>query len=303
MTSYNLDKRMQEIKDIHKKYPLTYPLVIAGMIVAVMIIIGANFIENFGKSFYIDVINIILTVGILDVLTRYRERKRQIQINSIVNSNYARNANQPETHHIFFEMMVHGSLSGYITSFFDLQDIKCQTFDVSNAGFENCNLRNSSWRKIDFSCSKFDWCNLTNAQFLDSCLDRITITSSHLDSARLIYVSAQEAKLKVNMEKARLHHVNLQDADLSESSLEGSILIDVNLRGTNLYKVNLEGVHFMNAHFNAFTKLPDGSFYNPTQDSSQLARFVNPARPDFFRVTTIPYHMSGLPGMDKPDIP
>jgi uncharacterized protein YjbI with pentapeptide repeats len=300
MSSYGLDDRLREIKELREDYPVSFPIALAILIVGIMIGLGFSIVNNFGQSLYTEAISVAFTVGILNVIDQYRTKKRQSALHNILNWNLGKNPNAPITHRIFFEMIVYEALSGRVTSYFDVSDFKGEGLKIRKAFFQHCNMRSTKWNKVDFGRSRFEWVDLGKVRFTSCLMDNTRMFSSCLDEAWFRNVSAQTSRLEIQMRHARVIRVDLRNSNLSGSSFEDSIFADVNLEGVNLSNTNLRGVYFDDeVRFNASTILPDGKPYDVSKGVDQLKRFIDPRTPDFFKVELPEFSLSHVPNFNK----
>lgn len=137
--------------------------------------------------------------------------------------------------------------------------------------------------------------DMQRAVLIGADLSRADLRRAHLDSASLLGANLSRASLEgATLSRADLHWAHLNDADLS-----GTDLRQANLKGANLEYANLSGASLIHtnlrmAHLRGAT-LPDGSRWMP---SSDLARFTDPAHPDFWSVEgcdTAVFSMRHLP--------
>lgn len=293
---YDLDQRLEEIAHIREDYPIFFSILLVAVLVGIMIGLGFNAIQGFDRDLYLEVISIVLTVGVLNVLERYRDKRRQVALHNTLNWNYGKNVGQPEPHRVFFEMIVHGALSGYKTTWFDIRGFKCKGFRIRKAWFEKCNMRDTGWEQCDFGRSQFYWVDLQRATFVNCLLRYVVLEYCKLEKVQINGASLKGAKLIINMNEGWLVDVDLANADLSESSFESVYFSDIDLRGANLDKVSLAGAQLSNIRCDGSTRLPDGTSYNASKGMEQFKRFVDPKSEDFYKVEVAAFGLGDMPG-------
>jgi uncharacterized protein YjbI with pentapeptide repeats len=301
MSIDNLDKRLHTIREINQDYHISYPIIFVTLLIIVLIGLGFLGVENFWQSLYPNLISVIITVGVLNVIERNRERKKQSDLHNILNWNYGKNPDAPITHRIFFEMIIRDALANHVTSYFDISTFKCEGFKIRKAAFQHCNMQKTQWSAVDFSCSSFGFVDLRNASFLECVLDYSKLMFSRFESVNIINTSIKESTLEIDAKKSRLVDVDLQNSNLARSSFVNSVFHEVNLKGANLKDVNLAGANFFSCQFNGLTVLPDGHCYDIAAGVEQLERYTKISHPDFFKVETASYGLDHVPHYIQPN--
>ncbi|MCA9911448.1 MAG: pentapeptide repeat-containing protein, partial [Anaerolineae bacterium] len=144
---------------------------------------------------------------------------------------------------------------------------------------KNCWLRSGALRK------KFFWgANLRRAKLFRADLEGADFNSANmsdadLDEARLIATGFAGA----NLEHTKFKRASLIGASMQEANLKDADFFCADLRGANLNDANLENARLIQAQFDATTKLPDGTLYDPHKGIVQLERFVSRSHPQFWR--------------------
>ncbi len=147
---------------------------------------------------------------------------------------------------------------------------------------KNCWLRSGVLRR------KFFWgANLSRAQLFRADLESADFNSANmrdadLDEARLIGTGFAGA----NLEHAKFKRASLIGASMQEANLKYADFFCADLRGANFNDANLENAILIQAQFDATTKLPDGTPYDPQKGKVQLERFVSRSHPQFWRSST-----------------
>jgi hypothetical protein len=149
-----------------------------------------------------------------------------------------------------------------------LTDGTLQGADLRVAHLEEAKLWDADLQGVNLQ-----WAKLKKANLNGSVLAGATLTQANLQAAKLRGADLRGANLfEAKLYRANFHDALLNQADLRGTHLEGAYLVNADLR-----EARLEG-----AIVDELTKLPDGSAWSPDVD---LARFTNPAHPQFWQPT------------------
>jgi hypothetical protein len=148
--------------------------------------------------------------------------------------------------------------------------------DLSYVGVNFANLRGAALRGINLRGAALWSANLENAKLVGADLYWVFLYQGFLHETDLY--------------SANLESANLQCADLSAAQLQRA-----NLQGANLEEASLEKANLAYAKFSDSTVLPDGSKWTPDTD---LERFTDPDRPDFWRSSNFFSPMYEIPSDD-----
>jgi hypothetical protein len=106
-------------------------------------------------------------------------------------------------------------------------------------------------------------------------LQGFNFNSLNLEGTRLGGANLQNANLvSANLRNVTLDAADLRGADLADADMENALL------GFVLGRAVLDMTRLGSTQFDAKTKLPDGTYWTNETD---MARFINPANPKFWR--------------------
>ncbi len=141
---------------------------------------------------------------------------------------------------------------------------------LSEMVLERINLVGIDLHMADMYRADLKGANLFLANLREVNLQETYLFLANLQEADLGRAKLNGANLKLaNLIRANLHMCDLQDAQLTRTKLHGANLRGADLQGATLF-----------ADWNPDSILPDGSRWAPDTD---LARFIDPAHPDFWR--------------------
>lgn len=297
--------RWEEIKRIWNEFPWLW--FIPGAIVGLVVGYAWGYRNAFGlpgwfiDAFWPEALGIVFTVGVLEVIQRRREKKRQDAIHRALSWNLGKRTTPPESHHVFYEMVVRSLLSGYEMSYFNIQGFEIKKFAIKKAALTYCNLSETKWTNGNLAGTWLGIVFLQKAKFFECTMDTVVIDRCSLSDGGLYNVSMRNARVKSCLIGADLKDTDLRNSDLSGSSLRSALLMDVDLCGVNLEKVNLKSARFVRVRCDSSTILPDGSFYDPELGDGQFDRFRNEDHSDFFPVSEVYYIFDDVPGYYQVD--
>lgn len=303
MHNDNFETRLEEIRNARQEYPIFYPILLVTLLVGILIGIGFSHFPNFERDMFGEVISVIVTVGIINVIESYRRQKQQKRKHNILNRNLGQFILPPPTHKIFLEMLINNSL-GQVLRGFDIKGIKLKGFKIKHLFFDSFNMRKTEWYDGDFDGTQFYWSDLNYIKIKDCSLRKSTFFACHLEYCDINSVSMINSKISVYIEYGKLWQVDFSKANLSESTMKNTIFNWVKFDGANLKDVDFSNSRFHDSHFDGNTILPDGSYYDISKGLEQLSRFIYPDHEDFYRVHHGIYSLRDVPEIiSEDDIP
>lgn len=298
MNPQDLDAKLDELMKGQREYPISYPLILLGILLTVLILVGFERIAHFGESVYTEAISIILTVGIIDVLNRHREKQKEDRVHRILNANNGKAFERPDGHKVFFEMMIRGLLKGHKTTHFDISGFKAIGFDMKKCNLQFFNMTNSEWNRVDFSNSRFDWVDLSEATFSNCRLDNCYM-AGRIQEVQLANVTIRETTIRANADFAKVFHCDLKDCDFSKSTLRNAYFSSANLSGVNFTSTDLTNAIFSDCTFDSNTILPNGSRYDIKVGIEQLNEFCDTSHVKYSSKYYSGYSMLSIPHTDE----
>jgi len=261
-----LEDRWKSIRKVGKikEQQLLTRLIGTLFVLVVGIFIGANWFgnENYNSSIYTELLSILVTVGILDTLNRYRtgqqnERITQDQLIQQVGSHDHVTASIAIRHLRGRGWLTgdKGILQGANLFRADLKGADLWGANLKNCVLDNANLQGINFRQVD----------LTQAD-----LRRTNLNDARLEGANLAGASLDSAFLR----NAGLLRANLRNSNLTATVFEEAHLWQADLRGAYMMYANLDGVRFKNTLFDENTTLPDGKKWTRMTDMQYYGAIV-----------------------------
>jgi hypothetical protein len=202
-----------------------------------------------------------------------RESKKMERLADALRS--LRDAHTPEARQTIIDRLVRrGTL---------LREVNLMNYDLFRANFRGAdlhgaNLTNCILRAADLRRANLQNANLSAAQLIEANLSGADLSGATMDRCYLSGADLSNARMIGTRVNCSLWGVHLQGADLQDADLSGAELFR-----TNLTDANLAGVSLADAKINKDTILPDG---NPWNQRVDIARFTDPAHPNFWRSDT-----------------
>lgn len=271
----------QEIQNVLKEYPLTYPIAVALVLVALGILIGAALFgqggmfandNGYGANVYTSVISTIVTVGFIDRLNRRREQQQALknfQNQLVLNAgSLANEIAKDAAHQLKKRGMLKGE-SGLLkgADLFEANLAGANLYKANlagvNLGFANLEGVYLNWANMEWG--KFDWANL----------ERAALSWTNLEGGNLEHANLKGAVLyEANLTASDLEGAELQEATLMKSNLQRANLYGAKLQAANLRDANLQGALLKSVEFDENTRLPDGTQWTPDTDLTKFGAIV-----------------------------
>jgi len=301
MPVQNLDDRHEENMSTLHNYPIAFPIALTLIILGILIGVGISRVDGFLEGTYTEVFGIIITVGLIDILHRQRERNEGRKRQNIISSNAIKFLDSPRTHPIFFEMIVNDLLRGFKTTSSDLRDFKCKKMQITGAMFRHMNFRRTDWVNANLSDNWFRFCDLRDSKFFGCNLTGTEINTCDLSNAEFHRVILRNSKIYIIAERIRIYSSDFSDADLTGTNLSDAMLVDVDLSRANLTDVRLQGAQFADIRCDGNTILPNGDKYDASLGMEQFSQFINPNHEGFYAIDQWRFATNHIPSYEKND--
>lgn len=258
---------------------LTGSLILAGVGVVlggVLFARGDN-LQIYLMLVFIQILSVLVTVSLVEDLIRWRERRieedrvstQQQQADDRLRAdlvNQLRSSLNSEAVNAALTLrergwLTDGLLKGAFLSGANLQRGDLSGGDLTGAKLVGATLKAAALRDAELGTAQFDDADLTGAA---------------LDRARLNGASLRRARLG----GASLRLADLSGADLRLTACTGTDFHGARLNGADCTDADWQHATLADAQFDSATRLPDGSTWSAGGD---LARFTDPAHPDFWR--------------------
>lgn len=214
------------------------------------------FMADFYPNVSTELLSIATTVLIIDGLNRRRDAKQEAAHEQDALARQLGSRLPDVTARAVEEARKRGFLT----------DGSMQERDFQGASLEEAKL----W-KADFQGANFKWAKLKSANLNAACLLSATFVQANLQTAELNSVDARAANF---------HEAKLYRAACNRSGFQHADFTGAHLEGVKLHNADLRGAIFTRAFFDETTIMPDKQPWTPTTD---LARFTDPAHPQFFQ--------------------
>lgn len=177
-----------------------------------------------------------------------------------------------------------------------LTDGSLRGVNFSRSRLQGAGLAKADFRRCDFRSARLDHASIQKADFTDSDLRWVTL--NHTLGIQAVFKSARMMQSKLR--SATLTGADFRNADLRQADFTNADLSMSDLRGADLYKANLRGVSLNHpqvvikgarrqrvtrgkpyhrqagsAKLDGTTRLPDGSYYQPSEGLDQMSRFTD----------------------------
>ncbi|MBE0690269.1 MAG: pentapeptide repeat-containing protein [Anaerolineae bacterium] len=250
--------RAQQRQAVIKQYPLTYPLALIGGGLLIGILLGFRLFSSsesgYAVNLYTTLIDVGLTVGVIEVLSRRRDAQR---------------ANRERLQELITQM---GSKdNGLAIAAVEILRLRGWLYDGSLQGayLYYANLEGADLGSV----------HLTGANLIGAHLTGANLIGAHLEGARLGSANLQGVNLDgSHLQRTHLIGAHLEGANLGSAHLQGAHLSGAHLTGVNLGSAHLTGVNLIGAQFDEHTTLPDGTQWTP---DTNMTCFTDPAHPQF----------------------
>lgn len=286
--------RINEIENMHRRYPISFTIILLVLVVGILIGIGLSLISDFSEGLFLELISILITVGIIESINRYREKRNNDRIQRILVSNFGKSALRSEGHKAFFELAIKGLLEGYTTSYFDLSEFACVELTLPRVNFKFFNMDDTKWTNIKYLNSLLHWVSMTNTTIENSIFQKTSLISVDISESYITATEFLSCKIQVYCKESRVNRSSFIDCILNNCCLEECYFEFCNFRNVDFTDSSLLNSEFIGCKFDSNTKLPDGSYYNADLDISQLKKFVNSSDPDFVKVDCSSYLYTGF---------
>lgn len=259
--------REEEIQQIRKEYPLMFPITGVIGIILFLTLLGFRLFagsNDFAMNLYNSVIDITITVGLIEVLNRHRDAKnseRDLQEQLVREAGSRVNG----TALTAIDMM---RKRGWLRKdkFVDRYNVTHAISLLENKDLRFANLESGDLQAVDLTNSMLYEINLNNTNLSDAILNRALLHKAKINGSQLFNVNLANA----NLSKASMQNSTIVQGDFSNSILEGadftySILRKADLSNANLTNATLKDALIDEANFsNAI--MPDGSRYTTIYD-------------------------------------
>ncbi len=278
--------RWREIRKLHHDEKFIYQIMGGVALLAAGILLGAAIFaqdSGYATNLYTEILSIIVTVFILNLLAERREEvreeqklKAQLVRDAGSQSNEAALKAITELQQREWLEDESGLLKGE-----NLAGAKLQGANLLRANLQNTNLFGANLQDTDLFQA-----NLQGANIQFSRLPNADLRGANLQTARLFHVNLQDANLGL---------ARLQGADLRFANLQRVVLFGANLQGVNLFNAKLQNAILEHTTFDENTILPDESKWTPGTD---LTRFTDSDHPDFWSLDVSPSIIDLLAELD-----
>lgn len=248
---------------------------LGGILFCLLLQLSINNLPELVINLLPEAAGIFITVTVIDVLNRRREKQNAIKelqeqlvrdASSIVNDVATNAAHQLDKRDwlsgheglLKGENLIRSNLQGAFLHKANMQQVNLFLANLRAADLSHANLREA----------KAVYANLQETNLIGADMRSIDLVGADLQRALLVFT---------NLQHATLIGTKLQNAALVGANLQGANLQRAMLQGTNLEGANLENSCFGEAYdaaeFDETTILPDGTFWTPETD---MTRFTNP---------------------------
>ncbi|PJF40443.1 MAG: pentapeptide repeat-containing protein [Chloroflexi bacterium] len=247
----------QRFKRYYRNNRIIFQITVAAFVLLIGISVGLLRFNraDFGLNLFTEFLGMFVTVGIFDVLNRYRDgqqNKRQLQERLILDA---------------------GSVSNEVAIDAIRELGKRKWLDGVDGLLRARNLAGANLKQVELEQANLECTNFENADLSNARLAYANLTSSNLSKCLLIHAQLSGANLQeadlfaADLSNALLSFACLEQADLEDAVLCGADLRDANLRGANLRNANLYGANLLAADLHDANlenaTLPDGRIWRP----------------------------------------
>jgi hypothetical protein len=219
---------------------------------------------GYRTNIYTEALSVLATVLIVDVLYRWRDKRRRM---CDLREQLVRDA---------------ASVSNEIAKD-GVHQLRRQNWLLDDRGLlQGANLKESNLSQAQLWKANLSGANLWGADLSDAKLWEANLSGAKLGTANL-----NKAELwKANVSGANLYHAKLSGADLTNANLTKANLVGANLSDADLKSANLSGAHLRSANLEntiwhgefdvklySAAILPDGTKWTPETD---MRKFTHP---------------------------
>lgn len=231
-------------------------------------------VEDFYTNISTELVSIFMTLFIIDRLLKKRsneeEKRRLILQMGSPDNGFALEAVRQlkaEPHNWLFD----GTLRGKSFYKANLIEAELEDADMSETDLSYARLNGAILRKAKLQGSYFGETSLSNAD-----LSSAKLQNSELVMAKL----ADTMLLGANLSNSVIMGTTFLNSNMSFTKLENvTISLQTSFFGADLFRAS-----FVGARLDETTILPDGSFFDPSQDTiEQLSRFTDENHPEYWR--------------------